>query len=400
MTSDELSMVLSRLQNYGLAFPAKQSVIERWRTQMATIRKRTLPSGLVRWQVDFTDQAGKRRSKLFPRRKDADVYLVKVRSLVANNTYLADSESITVADAAKAWLDHCEMRCKTGRRMERTTLRGYSDYVRLHITDAKVGIGDKLIVQLTRRHVNEFRDRLLLNGRSEHLTRRALSVLKLILDHAIDNGQLFTNAAQGVRVIKSSRIDYKAPVPSKETIRALIEAADEDFKPHLIVSALTGLRASELRGLRWQDVDFEKGFIHVRQRADAYNQMGEPKSRAGYRDIPAGPMVLNALRRWKLRCPKSDLGLVFPAPRGGVLQHTRTQARFRKLQAKVGVKLRWHDLRHFAVSLWIEQGFSIKEVMTFAGHSSIQMTMERYGHLFPSPDHQKSMVLVEQRVLG
>lgn len=64
------------------------------------------------------------------------------------------------------------------------------------------------------------------------------------------------------------------------------------------------------------------------------------------------------------------------------------------------MKLRWHDLRHFAVSLWIEQGFSIKEVMTFAGHSSIQMTMERYGHLFPSPDHQKSMALVEQRVLG
>jgi integrase len=156
---------------------------------MATIRKRTLPSGLVRWQVDFTDQAGKRRSKLFPRRKDADVYLVKVRSLVANNTYLADSESITVADTAKSWLDHCEVRCKTGRRMERSTLRGYSDYVRLHITASGIGIGDKLITQLTRRHVNEFRDRMLINGRSEHLTRRALSTLKLLLDHAIDNGQ-------------------------------------------------------------------------------------------------------------------------------------------------------------------------------------------------------------------
>ena len=189
---------------------------------MATIRKRTLPSGLVRWQVDFTDQAGKRRSKLFPRRKDADVYLVKVRSLVANHTYLADSDSTTVVDAAKAWLDHCEVRCKTGRRMERSTLRGYSDYVRLHITAPEIGIGDKLIAQLTRRHVNEFRDRMLLNGRSEHLTRRALSVLKLALDHAIDNGQLFTNAAQGVRVIKSSRIEHKAPVPTKESIRALI----------------------------------------------------------------------------------------------------------------------------------------------------------------------------------
>jgi len=367
---------------------------------LATIRKRTLPSGLVRWQVDFTDQAGKRRSKLFPRRKDADVYLVKVRSLVANHTYLADSESITVAEAAKSWLEHCEVRCKTGRRMERATLRGYSDYVRLQIRDPQVGIGDKLIVQLTRRHVNEFRDRLLINGRSEHLTRRALSVLKLILDHAIDNGQLFTNAAQGVRVIKSSRIDHMAPVPSKEAIRALIEAADEEFKPHLIVSALGGLRASELRGLRWQDVDFEAGFVRIRQRADAYNEIGEPKSKAGFRDIPAGPMVLNALRRWKLRCPKSKLGLVFPAPRGGILQHTNIQKVFRELCRDVGVKMRWHDLRHFAVSLWIEQGFSIKEIMTFAGHASVQMTMERYGHLFPSPDHQKAMAQVEARLLG
>jgi integrase len=62
--------------------------------------------------------------------------------------------------------------------------------------------------------------------------------------------------------------------------------------------------------------------------------------------------------------------------------------------------MRRHDLRHFSVSLWIEQGFSIKEVMTFAGHSSVQMTMERYGHLFPTHDHQKAMTLVEQRVLG
>jgi integrase len=224
-------------------------------------------------------------------------------------------------------------------------------------------------------------------------------VLKLILDHAIDNGQLFTNAAHGVRVIKSSRIEHKAPVPSKEAIRALIEAADEDFKPHLIVSALGGLRASELRGLRWQDVDFEKGFIHIRQRADAYNQMGEPKSRAGSRH-PGRADGAERPAPLETALPEKRVGLVFPAPRGGILQHTRTQDRFRKLQEKVEVTMRWHDLRHFAVSLWIEQGFSIKEVMTFAGHSSIQMTMERYGHLFPSPDHQKAMAMVEAKLLS
>lgn len=111
-------------------------------------------------------------------------------------------------------------------------------------------------------------------------------------------------------------------------------------------------------------------------------------------------MVLNATRRWKLHCPKKPFDLAFPAPYGGILQHTKTQARFRKLLEKVDVTMRWHDLRHFAVSRWIEQSFSIKDMIAFAGHSSIQITMERYGHLFHSPDHQKAMATAEAKLLG
>lgn len=63
-----------------------------------------------------------------------------------------------MAEAANSWLDHCEVRCKTGRRMVQSTLRGYSVYVRLHLNAPLVGIGEKLIAQLTRRRVNELRD--------------------------------------------------------------------------------------------------------------------------------------------------------------------------------------------------------------------------------------------------
>ncbi len=102
-----------------------------------------------------------------------------------------------------------------------------------------------------------------------------------------------------------------------------------------------------------------------------------------------------------MQCPKGDLDLVFPSKTGGVASHSNLLKRhFKPLCRAVGVDMRWHDLRHFAVSIWIEQGFSIKEVMTFAGHASIQMTMERYGHLFPSPDHQEAMALLERRLLG
>ena len=153
--------------------------------------------------------------------------------------------------------------------------------------------------------------------------------------------------------------------------------------------------------MRWTDVDDENGFIHVRQRADFYCAIGEPKSAAGHRSVPAGPLVMNTLKEWKPACPKGSFDLVFPASDGSVADHANTVRRhFKPLCKRVGIDLRWHDLRHFTVSLWIEQGFSIKEVMTFAGHSSVQMTMERYGHLFPTPDHQKAMALVEQRVFG
>lgn len=368
---------------------------------MATIRKRTLPSGLIRWQVNFVDRTGQRRAKLFERRKDADAYIVKTRAQIQNGTYLNDSESPTVGEMADAWLDHCRTRRDSGRRMERATCRDYEDKVRLHIKDAGVGIHNVKLSQLMRSTVNDFRDKLLRSGRSEAMTRKILGVLRLILNHAMDNGQLFANPAQGVRVLRSNRIEHKIEMPSKEAVKTLLDNATGRLRAMLVISALCGLRASEARGLRWKDVDFEASLIHVRQRADFYCELGEPKSAAGYRAIPAGPFVLNMLRSWKEECPTSDFDLVFPARNGAVADHAQFMRRkFRPLCKAHGIKMRWHDLRHFAVSLWIEQGFSIKEIMSFAGHASVQMTMERYGHLFPTPDHQRAMAQVEERLFG
>jgi integrase len=85
-----------------------------------------------------------------------------------------------------------------------------------------------------------------------------------------------------------------------------------------LAAVFCGLRASELRGLRWADVDFEGRQINVTQRADASHKIGKLKSKAAYRSLRLSPMVLNALREWKLTCPKGDLGLVFPNGLGKV----------------------------------------------------------------------------------
>ena len=72
------------------------------------------------------------------------------------------------------------------------------------------------------------------------------------------------------------------------------------------------MRASELRGLIWDDVDLQHGQINVRRRADRFGTFGPPKSEAGTRSIPLSPLLLSALKQWRLACPKGELGLVFP----------------------------------------------------------------------------------------
>ena len=368
---------------------------------MATIRKRTLPSGKVAWQVDFKDRNGKRRARQFPTKREADAFMVKARAEVATGTYVHDADSVTVGEAAAQWLTGCGQRRDVGRRMEKATWVGYECHIRLHICEPDIGIGRIKLSRLTRKVINEFRDRLLSGGRSETTTRKILSSFNLIVMHAQENGMIVQNPVQGIRVIRSRRVRKTVQVSVKKNVRRLIDASAEDFKPYLIVAALCGLRASEQRALRWEDVDFSGAQIHVRQRADAYNEIGEPKSNAGHRSIPMGPFVANTLKLWKWRCPPSPLGLVFPTKRGTIQSHSNILKRhFKPLCRKVDIQMRWHDLRHFAVSLWIEQGFPPRAIMEFAGHSSIQLTFDLYGHLLPSPDHQQGMAEIEAKFLG
>ena len=115
-------------------------------------------------------------------------------------------------------------------------------------------------------------------------------------------------------------------IPTREEIKAIVGAAEGRWRPLLLTAIFTGLRASELRGLRWEDVDLDKRELHVRQRADRYSAIGKPKSKSGERTVPLTPIVLNTLREWKLECPKGKLGLVFPTGSGNVEYHIRTSS--------------------------------------------------------------------------
>jgi integrase len=360
---------------------------------MASVRKRTWKSGgktRTAFVADYFDQSGKRRSKQFKKAGDAKDWLAKTVHEVKEGTHTPDSVSITVAQAAAIWIKRCE-----AEQLEPSTLRQYRSHVALRIVPA---IGGIKLARLTKAAVQLFRDRLLETCPSRATARKVLTSFKSILTEAMDRGLVAQNVAGAVRIKKDDR-DRALAIPTKEEVRAILEHSGRWYAL-LLTAASTGMRASELRGLVWDNVDFDKNLVYVRQRADETGTIGPPKSRAGTRSIPLTPEVRRALLEHKLASKWKQPGDLVFGTRVGTVEFLSNIARhgIGPAQRQAGIvdaagrpRYGLHSLRHFFASWVIEQNFTPKEAQTFLGHASIVLTYDRYGHLFPNPEshHEK-----------
>lgn len=410
-----------------------------------SVRKRTWtgPDGEAReaWVTSYTDGAGKRRIKTFPRKRDAEAFEAKARTEVRDGVHVADSATVSISEAGEMWLASCEQ-----RGLERATIDSYRQALRYHIDPL---IGRLKLSQLSGPRVRQFEDELRSGSadekpRSAAMVRKVRSALSIMLGDAMERGLVGRNVARELRARRQGAAERKGerrqrgklqpgvdfPLPSEiGAIMRALEAMHPRQHAVIVTAIFTGLRASELRGLRWVDVDFEKREIHVRQRADRYNDIGKPKSHSGERAVPIPPMALNVLRRWKLVCPKSDLGLVFATTKGTVVQHTDIvnrglipacvaagvtnpvldEAGKPKIgedgQPLVAAKYTGlHALRHFFASWCANRKadggleLPIKVVQERMGHSSIMMTADRYSHLFPRGDDHDELAAAESKL--
>ncbi|GHE91550.1 site-specific integrase [Aliiroseovarius zhejiangensis] len=298
----------------------------------------------------------------------------------------------TVSDACNSWLKTC-----LRNELERSTLKAYRSHAKIHIEPR---IGHLLVNDLSRGEVREFMDELLDEDVSRALVKKIMVSLRAILSEAVEREWATHNAAAEVKVKRSSRRDAKrADIPTKEEIRKIINNAPKTHRAMFITAIFTGMRISELRGLTWEAVDFDRKVIRVFQRADEYCEIGLPKSRAGAREIPMAPMVLNTLGDWKVQKLRSDQNLVFPNTVGKVQNYSNIYNRVFKpmlveneiVDQEGNARFGIHALRHAAASLFIEQGWTPKKIQTLLGHASITMTMDVYGHLFENAEEDVSM---------
>jgi integrase len=363
------------------------------------------------WIVDYVDQDGDRHIETFKLKKDADARRSQVSVDVKEGVHTAASKSITVAKAAEDWLGYVR-----GEGRERTTVERYKQLVD-HILPR---FGNEKLAKLTTPRVNAFRDDLH-KTMSRATAKKVLAALKSLLKDAKRRGNVAQNVASDVSIMTPSRLkprlEIGRDIPTKDEIQRIIDAAPAGkARTLLLTAALTGMRASELRGLRWADVNLSKGQIHVRQRADRYGVIGQPKSTAGTRTIPIGTMVVNTLRAWKLQCPKGELDLVFPTLGGTVEDHINmVRAIWQPAQIAAGVidsasemqmKYWPHAFRHFYASWCINRkadgGLELppKTVQARLGHASIVMTLDRYGHLFPTHDDGNELAVAEKALFS
>ncbi len=396
-----------------------------------SVRKRawTTSKGVEKeaWVVDYTDQTGARRLKTFARKREADSFAATTNVEIRAGIHTPDSASITVAEAGRLWVDTAEMGSPGREPLERSTVSAYRQHLRLHIEPY---LGNVKLSQLSAPMVREFEDKLTRGDmpdgsepqpRSPAMVRKVRVSLSSLLSDAQERGLVSRNVVRELRRTRRRGAERQAEmrrkgklvvgqdIPTPAEIKAILGAAKGRWRPFLLTAALTGLRASELRGLRWADVDLNKRELHVRQRADRYSAIGKPKSSAGERTVPLSPMVVNGLREWKLVCPRGELGLVFPTKAGRVWQYKniiesgviptliaagvtvdgRDENGASVKQPKYGGL---HPFRHFYASWCINRradgGLELpaKVVQERLGHSSIAMTMDTYSHLFPRSD--------------
>jgi integrase len=360
------------------------------------------------WIVDYNHE-GNRTMRTFPLKKDADAFAQQTAVDIRAGTHTPVNRSITVAKAAEDWLESVRL-----DKRERSTL----DYYRQHATHITQRIGNLKLASLTATRANTFRDELLATL-SRPLARKVLTSLRSLLRDAQSRGNVAQNVGLSIKRVDADgrgkkKLKIGEDIPSADEIKALIAAMpDNRWRPMLLTAIFTGLRASELRGLVWTDVDLRGGVLHVCQRADRYGEIGKPKSKAGHRTVPLPPMVLNTLREWKLKCPHSEL--VFPTVNGRISRYNDIVRALQAAGLRAGLldaegKPKYsglHALRHFYASWCINpidrggQGLPPKVVQERLGHSSIVMTMDTYGHLFPAEqDAEKRLADAERALLS
>jgi len=262
-------------------------------------------------------------------------------------------------------------------------------------------IGGVRVTALSRVDLQDLADRWLAKNLDPSTIRNTLMPLRAMYRRALTRGEVSLNPTNGIELPAVRGRRERIATPEQATV--LIAAARENDRALWETAFYAGLRRGELMALRWEDIDLDAGLIHVERAWDMRNGPIEPKSRAGKRAVPIATVLREHLSAHALRTGRRT-GLVFgrtadrpfePTTLSGraatAWKHMNAERKDAELEAIPAIGL--HECRHTFASLMIAAGVNAKALATYMGHSSIAITLDRYGHLMPGNEHQTAGLL-------
>lgn len=347
----------------------------------------------TRWRKRFPGRS-------LPRRKAADLReALKLQRGLSEDVRTnrdPNAKNPKVADWVRTCIDR-------KRKLADSTRRRYSKSLTWQIETQR--IGRMRVGEVLRSHVDEWIDALA-HLASQHdadrllsrdSIRNALAVLRMAFNVAISDDMISKNPCKGVELPAATNIEICPLTPEQvNTVLLLLDTRDHG-KPHrnaalYHVAIRLGLRQSEIIGLRWKDIDFERRELRVAGQLQANVHTTRGKTPRARRAVPMSTDVIKALR-WHQKNQAEEqavspegwnaAGFVFVTENGTPIRAGNLRRQFDRLLKRADVPhVRFHDLRHTYAALSIAAGVELFTLSRRMGHSSISITADRYGHLY------------------
>ena len=356
-----------------------------------SIRKRSDGRWEGRYTAGYHPDTGKRIIKNVLGKTQAECK-AKLKQAIADAEKLdaAKAGTYTVGQWLEVWFNDYAM--LKVRPSSHQTYRGYLDH---HI---KPHIGDVPLARLSSLDLQRLYKSLLSNGRVDRIEsqkqpkglsaktiRNIHQIIFSALKLAVEQRLILHNPAEGCALPKAEHREMRT-LSADQLASFLREAMESGVYEMYYIDLVTGLRRGELLGLKWEDIDLERGDLRVKRQLSRINgEIVEAplKTKNAYRTLPLSAEAISVLKAQKKKAGSSPW--VFPSPNGGPLSPDSVLHMLHRVLKRAGLpEVRFHDLRHTFATLALQNGVDIKTVSGMLGHFSAGFTLDTYAHVTTS----------------
>lgn len=352
------------------------------------------------------DANGKRKQKWITvkgTKKKAQSELNQLLVSLDQGTYVEPTKQ-TVAEFLRLWISITES------KVAPKTFDRYQEIIEKHLIP---NLGHYRLTKLSTDAIEAYYAETLANGRLDGkggLAPRTVHhyhrLLCKALNHAVKKRRLAYNPATLADAPTVQHEEMRA-LTTDETANLLLTAQGSRLYAPVLTLVTSGLRRGELLGLRWKDIDFDKGTLSVNQSVQQIKRevsLKPPKTKRSRRTLSLPSITLDALRAHQIEQKKlrlqlgkyyqTELDLVFPNIEGGIWLPDVFSSAFRALVAKSGLgHFRAHDTRHTHASQLLRDGVNPKIVSERLGHSTVAFTLDVYGHVMPDMEAETAAII-------